>query len=127
MRTWYDVTKKDIEKELIPGVTTILQETINQLDWATYLNRIEDMIEMGINTDVTVVKDQIENVMVDTLIEMCRVTGRHGPEPDDIVRFLHDRNSILTKQNLTFLCVNSTKENWPEVKAKIMEALGLAL
>ena len=115
-----DIRKEEIE--LCPG--KIDEDAVRELTLNTYMSYIEGMIEMGENEFPDAVAEQIEDVMVDIFISYTHIMEGRCPEPEEISEHLRIPENVEARQNLTYLCVHSNEENWPEIKRQLQETLG---
>ena len=118
---WDDFIKRE-ELETEPGVVN--EDAVRELDLNTYLAHIKDMVEMGMNQYSEAVSEHLEDVMSD--IYSCTVHALEGryPEPDENSAHLRKPENVKALQNLTYLCVHATEENWPDIEKELRDMAG---
>ena len=122
MKIWNDfITKEDLESE--PGVVD--QDKIRALSVNTYLQFVEDFIELGGNEYPNIASEQVEDFMMHDFMSCFHVMEGRYPEPDEIVEHLRKPENVKARQYWTYICVHANKDNWPEFVKLIREELNV--
>ena len=122
MRQIWDSFIKKEELEISPGI--INHDAVRELDLNTYLVHIKDMIEMGMNQFPDAVSEHLEDVMADIYLCYIHTFEDRYPELDEIKTHLSIPENVEALQNLTYLCVHATEENWPEIEKELLDMAG---
>ena len=118
MKYWNDfLTKEGLESE--PGIVD--QEKVRAISLNTYLQYIEDFIELGGNEYPDIASEQVEEFMTDVFTSYIHTMEGRYPEPEEISEHLRKPENIKARQYWTYICANANKDNWPAFVKKIRE------
>lgn len=125
MKTWYTVTKDELVKEIVPGVTTSNEVLMNQLNWYEYLRHIKDMIAFGMNIDYELSDEHIEDVLEDIFRQVYHIMKERWPEPEEIADYMKKDSVQGIKASLVNLAMSHTEESWDIFEKDVREKLKL--
>ena len=118
MKTWNDfVTKEDLETE--SGV--IDQDKVWALSLNTYLQYVEDFIEMDGHELPDIASEQVEDFMVEVFMSYTHAMEGRYPEPEEIREHLRKPENVEARRYWTYICVHANRENWAEFVKLIRE------
>lgn len=115
------IRREDLESE--PGV--IDWEKVRALTVNSYLEYIEDCVEMGGYQIPMIARDQMEDVMFLTVCDTISATEGRKPDLDEIDEYMKSPENVEALRNWTYICSHATKENWPETVRRFREELNV--
>lgn len=117
MKIWSNVTREEIE--VAPGVFD--QEAVRRLNWNTFFQYMDDLIEMGGYDNPDIVRDIIEDMTLFIYLDAFEIFEKRCPEETEVESFMNHPKTIAMRQRLLMVFMNAGKDAWPGVKSKLLE------
>lgn len=113
---WSNATKEDIE--MFSGV--IDPDKVARITKNTYVQRIEDMIELKVNRMEDEAREQIWHMMDDILLSSYPLIYDRLPEVEELRMGRQDPVRIEMVQHLLEISLAVDEENWPEYRKAML-------
>ncbi len=125
LKTWTNVTREDVMREVAPGVLEKDQQKINQLNWSSWLMHMGDLLDMDVHSYALTTREHFDTVLFIDYGEYIRATEDHYPPYEEMDAYMKTPEVQQTLDYLTQTTIRLTKENWPEFRDRICAETGL--
>ena len=104
---------------MAPGIFD--QETVRRLNWNTFIQYMDGLIELGGYDSPVIVRDVIEDMMLIIYLDAFEIFEGRCPEEAEVEAFMDHPGTAAMSRRLLMVFMNAGKDGWPGVKNKLLE------